>query len=123
MGAVAVVFTLAPIWIALGVAIGAALDWRKRKHLEGNTKNAKHAPNWASTASGARRLNAYFIQRLRAIKEDWIDEALAYLGKSTGGKVSADSDEADRIAFIRTLVGGVNFITCFFIMANTIRHW
>ena len=34
-----------------------------------------------------------------------------------------DSDEADRIALIRTLIVGVNFITCFFIMANTIRHW
>tara|TARA_Y100000991_G_C21723956_1_gene243406 strand:+ start:216 stop:374 length:159 start_codon:yes stop_codon:yes gene_type:complete len=32
MGAVAFVFTREPIWIALGVAIGAALDWRKRKH-------------------------------------------------------------------------------------------
>lgn len=48
---------------------------------------------------------------------------MAYLGKSVGGKASSDSDEADRIAFIRTLIVGVNFITCFFIMANTIRHW
>ena len=32
MGAVAFVFTREPIWVALGVAIGAALDWRKRKH-------------------------------------------------------------------------------------------
>ena len=32
MGAVAFVFTREPIWIALGVAIGDALDWRKRKH-------------------------------------------------------------------------------------------
>ena len=48
---------------------------------------------------------------------------MAYLGKSAGGKASSDSIEADRIAVIRTLIVGVNFITCFFIMANTIRHW
>jgi hypothetical protein len=43
--------------------------------------------------------------------------------KALGEKGSADSIEADRIALIRTLIVGVNFITCFFIMANTIRHW
>ena len=32
LGACAFVFTREPIWIALGVAIGAALDWEKRKH-------------------------------------------------------------------------------------------
>jgi hypothetical protein len=32
MGAVAFVFTREPVWIALGVAIGAALDWRRPKH-------------------------------------------------------------------------------------------
>ena len=48
---------------------------------------------------------------------------MEYLGKSTGEKASSDSDEADRIPLIRTLIVGVNFITCFFIMANTIRHW
>ena len=43
--------------------------------------------------------------------------------KALGEKASSDSDEVDRIAVIRTLIVGVNFITCFFIMANTIRHW
>ena len=43
--------------------------------------------------------------------------------KALGEKALSDSDEADRIALIRTLIVGVNFITCFFIMANTIRHW
>ncbi|MGB2523115.1 MAG: hypothetical protein ACPIB3_06195, partial [Luminiphilus sp.] len=43
--------------------------------------------------------------------------------KALGEKASSDSIEADRIALIRTLIVGVNFITCFFIMANTIRHW
>ena len=40
-----------------------------------------------------------------------------------GERASADRFEADRIALIRTLIVGVNLITCFFIMANTIRHW
>jgi hypothetical protein len=43
--------------------------------------------------------------------------------KALGEKASLDSQEADRVAMIRTLIVGVNFITCFFIMANTIRHW
>ena len=43
--------------------------------------------------------------------------------KALGEKASSDSDEADQIALIRTLIVGVNSITCFFIMANTIRHW
>ena len=43
--------------------------------------------------------------------------------KRRGEKASADSIEADRIAVIRTPIVGVNFITCFFIMANTLRHW
>lgn len=43
--------------------------------------------------------------------------------KALGEKASAGRDEAGRIALIRTLIVGVNFITCFLIMANTIRHW
>lgn len=43
--------------------------------------------------------------------------------KALGEKASLDTQEADRVAIIRTLIVGVNFITCFFIMANTIRHW
>jgi len=38
-------------------------------------------------------------------------------------KASSDTQEADQVALIRTLIVGVNFVTCFFIMANTIRHW
>ena len=38
-------------------------------------------------------------------------------------KPHAGRDEAGRTALIRTLIVGVNIITCFFIMANTIRHW
>ena len=43
--------------------------------------------------------------------------------KALGENASSDSQEADKVALIRTLIVGVNFITCFFIMANTVRHW
>jgi hypothetical protein len=43
--------------------------------------------------------------------------------KALGEKASLDTHEADRAAMIRTPIVSVNFITCFFIMANTIRHW
>jgi len=43
--------------------------------------------------------------------------------KALGEKATEDDNEADMVALVRTLIVGVNFITCFFIMANTIRHW
>tara|TARA_B100001093_G_C26795173_1_gene1000777 strand:+ start:396 stop:617 length:222 start_codon:yes stop_codon:yes gene_type:complete len=43
--------------------------------------------------------------------------------KALGEKAAAGSDEAGRIALIRTLIVGVNFITCFFILLNTIHRW
>jgi len=43
--------------------------------------------------------------------------------KALGEKASPNDKEADRIAMIRTIIVLVNFITCFFIMANAIRHW
>jgi|TARA_B110000444_G_scaffold248120_1_gene271612 hypothetical protein len=42
---------------------------------------------------------------------------------SLGEKASEDSLEADRVAVIRTIVVGVNFITCFFIISGVLRHW
>ena len=43
--------------------------------------------------------------------------------KALGEKATENDKEADMVALVRTLIVGVNFITCFFIMANTIRHW
>lgn len=43
--------------------------------------------------------------------------------KALGEKASACNKESDRVALIRTVIVLVNFITCFFIMANTVRHW
>jgi len=42
---------------------------------------------------------------------------------SLGEKASEDSEEADLVAVIRTIVVLVNFITCFFIMSGVVRHW
>lgn len=32
-------------------------------------------------------------------------------------------DYDDIVAVVRTMIVLVNFVTCFFIMANAIRHW
>ena len=42
---------------------------------------------------------------------------------SLGEKATEDTEEADRVAIIRTIVVGVNFITCFFIISGVLRHW
>ena len=43
--------------------------------------------------------------------------------KALGEKASECDRESDKIAMIRTIVVGVNFITCLFIIAGIIRHW
>ena len=43
--------------------------------------------------------------------------------KALGEKASECDRESDRVAMIRTIVVGVNFITCLFIIAGIIRHW
>jgi hypothetical protein len=48
---------------------------------------------------------------------------MACFEKALGEKASAGKDEAGRTALIRTLSVGVNFVTCFVILLNTIRHW
>ena len=42
---------------------------------------------------------------------------------SLGEKANDDSNEADQIAIMRTIVVLVNFATCFFIVAGVLRHW
>jgi hypothetical protein len=42
---------------------------------------------------------------------------------SLGDKASDDSNEADMVAIMRTIVVLVNFGTCFFIVAGVLRHW
>ena len=43
--------------------------------------------------------------------------------KSLGEKTGASNREADKIALLRTIIVGVNFITCFFIIAGVIHNW
>jgi len=43
--------------------------------------------------------------------------------KALGEKASDNNIEADQIAIIRTTIVLVNFITCFFIMANIVHNW
>jgi len=43
--------------------------------------------------------------------------------KALGEKSGASNREADYIAVVRTVIIGVNFITCFFIMAGVIHNW
>lgn len=43
--------------------------------------------------------------------------------KAMGPKISNNNIESDIAAVIRSIFWVVNFITCFFIIANTIRHW
>ena len=43
--------------------------------------------------------------------------------KALGEKASECDDEADRVAAVRTIIVGVNFVTCLFIIAGIIRHW
>jgi hypothetical protein len=43
--------------------------------------------------------------------------------KALGEKASADNREADRVAFIRTLIVLFYVLTNIFIIAGVIRHW
>jgi len=43
--------------------------------------------------------------------------------KAIGEKEGVTDQEADRIALIRTVIVGVNFITCLVIIAGNIHHW
>lgn len=43
--------------------------------------------------------------------------------KSLGEKSSECNREADKVALVRTVIVLVNFVTCFFIMANAVHHW
>ena len=59
------------------------------------------------------------------MKDAWLVRAKLWkLGAmSLGEKASEDSQEADLVAIIRTIVVLVNFITCFFIMSGVVHHW
>lgn len=43
--------------------------------------------------------------------------------KALGEKASDCDRESDKVAIMRTIIAGVNLITCLFIVAGIIRHW
>lgn len=43
--------------------------------------------------------------------------------KALGEKSGASNQEADLVAVVRSVVVGVNFITCLFIIAGVIHNW
>ena len=43
--------------------------------------------------------------------------------KAIGEKNGTTDKEADSIAIVRTIIVLVNFLTCFFIMANIVHNW
>ena len=43
--------------------------------------------------------------------------------KALGEKASECDRESDKVAIIRSIVVGFNFITCLFIILGILRHW
>lgn len=43
--------------------------------------------------------------------------------KALGEKQGVSDREADMVAVVRTIIVGVNFMTCFFIMSNVVHNW
>lgn len=43
--------------------------------------------------------------------------------KALGEKASDCDRESDKVAVVRTVIAGINLITCIFIVAGIIRHW
>ena len=45
------------------------------------------------------------------------------IAKALGEKASECDRESDKVAIIRSIVVGFNFITCLFIILGILRHW
>lgn len=43
--------------------------------------------------------------------------------KALGEKASDCDRESDKVAVVRTIIAGINLVTCIFIVAGIIRHW
>jgi len=63
-------------------------------------------------------------------REEELGEELRYentawriWAKALGEKSGETDKESDKIAMVRTIIVGVNFITCLFIVSNIIRGW
>lgn len=56
--------------------------------------------------------------RLKILRNSW-----RLWAKALGEKASPNSDEADKVAIIRTIILLIYLITNLFIVAGVIRHW
>lgn len=52
-----------------------------------------------------------------------MDKAWRIWCKAIGDKSGATDTEADYIALVRSVIVGLNFVTCLFIIAGVIHNW
>jgi hypothetical protein len=63
------------------------------------------------------------------LEHDFLDEKQKHMtlwrlwAKALGEKASENDAEADTVAVFRTVIAGINLITCIFIIAGILRHW
>ena len=73
----------------------------------------------------ALEAEATLMERIdKSIKQRQRQHSLWRLwAKALGEKASECDKEADTIALFRTIIAGVNLVTCLFIIAGILRHW
>ena len=60
----------------------------------------------------------------QSIKDRQKKHSLWRLWAKALGEKAADCDrESDKVAVVRTIIAGINLVTCIFIVAGIIRHW
>jgi hypothetical protein len=67
-----------------------------------------------------RALDARIDQSIKARQRGGLWRLWA---KALGEKASECDRESDKVAIIRSIVVGFNFITCLFIILGILRHW
>ena len=73
----------------------------------------------------AREAEIRLLERIdESIKQRQKNHTLWRLwAKALGEKASDCNRESDKVAAVRTIIAGINLITCIFIVAGIIRHW
>lgn len=73
----------------------------------------------------ARDAEIRLLERIdESIKQRQSKHTLWRLWSKALGEKASDCDrESDKVAVIRTIIAGINLITCLFIVAGIIRHW
>lgn len=72
-----------------------------------------------------QKFGTYKSKREEELGEELRCESTAWRiwAKALGEKSGETDKESDKIAMVRTIIVGVNFITCLFIVSNIIRGW